>query len=280
MAIDRLSRRHLLRASLMTAVGLSGCISRNGGSPTDSSPSITEDRTATPRTTTEDETATIASLAVSDFILYPLAGTHPHVHRRANTQYVVIRLNSSVSIETLQYRLTLELDSESVPPSEHQLVPWRHDTIDLAFAVPKGKTFESGRVLIDGTELHSLSDTTLERLNTPPVFEVSEPSVSPTEVHVDSQIEATVEFRVTNTGNGRGEFGASLKGNFVSGANTLTATLDAGAERVITGATQIVGKDDTATIRLDWGSDEWTSGIPVVGTPSESEPPTQTPGST
>lgn len=266
MTIDPLSRRHFLKTSLLTAVGFTGCISRNGESRTNFSPTSTEVETLAPGTTTDDATPTVASLAVSDFICYPLSGTHPHVYRRANTQYVVVRLNASVPMETLQNRLTFKLDNESVPRSERQPVPWRHDTLDMAYAVPKGNTFESGRVLFDQTALHSLSNPTLKRLNTPPVFEVTAPSVSPTEVHTGDQVEATVEFTVTNTGNGRGEFGASLKGNFISGANTLTATLEAGEEQVITGTTQIVGNGDTATIRLDWGTDEWTIGIPVVGT--------------
>lgn len=277
MTVERLTRRDLLWTSLVTAVGVSGCTAGNSDSRTDSSPTSTDTETTTPTTTTDDGTVHVASLSVSDFILYPLAGTHPHVHRRANTQYVVVRLNSSFPPETLRDRLTLELDRESVPFAERQPVPWQHDTIDLAFAVTKGDTYESGRVFFDQTELQSFSQATLDRVNNPPVFDVSEPSVSPKEVQVDETIEATVEFSLSNTGNGRGQFGASLKGNFVSGSKTLTATVDAGAERSITGTTRIVGEGDTATIRLDWGTDEWTTDIPVVGTPTESDTPTQTP---
>lgn len=277
MTAERLTRRNLLRTSLITAVGLSGCTAGNDGSGTDSSPTPTGTETTTPTTTTDDGTTEVASLSVSDFILYPLAGTHPHVHRRANTQYVVVRLDSSFSPETLRERLTLELDGGSVPLADRQPVPWQHDTIDLAFAVGKGDTYESGRVFFDQTKLHSLSQATLDRLNNPPVFEVAEPSVSPRDVRVGEKIEATVEFSVSNTGDGRGQFGASLKGNFVSGSKTLTATVDAGAERSITGTTRLVGEGDAATIRLDWGSGEWTTDIPVVGTPTESATPTQTP---
>lgn len=276
MSVDRPTRRHLLKTSLIAALGLSGCVSGNGGSSTASSPVPTDDEPTATHTDAE-RPARVASLSVSDFILYPLAGTHPHVHRQANMQYVIVRLDSSLSMETLRNRLTLEVNNGSVPLADRQPVPRRRDTSDIAFALPKDKTLGSGRVLFDQTEIHSLSTATLDRLNNPPVFEVSEPSVTATEVQAGTQREVTVIFRVANTGEGRGEFGASLKGNDVSGANTLTATVDAGTDRSVHGDTTIVGDDDMATIRLDWGADEWTTDIPVVGTPPESDTPTQTP---
>jgi len=52
---------------------------------------------------------------------------------------------------------------------------------------------------------------------------------------------ATVQFDLANTGDG-GTFGARLKGNVVSGSNTVTATLDSGARREISASTEIVGK--------------------------------------
>lgn len=277
MTADRLARRHLLRTSLITALGLSGCVSGNGGSSMDSSPSPTDDEPTTTQADTAERTTRVASVSVSDFILYPLAGTHPHVHRRANTQYVIVRLDSSVSVEGLRNRLTLEVDSSSIPLADRQPVPWQHDASDVAFALSKDETVESGRLLFDQTEIHSLSTTIPNRLNTPPLFDVSDPSVTATEVQAGTRREVTVTFRLANIGDGRGEFGASLKGNYVSGANTLTATVDAGTTRQLYADTTIVGEDDAATIRLDWGSGEWTTDIPVVGTPTGSETPTQTP---
>lgn len=269
MPIQSLTRRHLLKMSLVSAVGLSGCVSEEGESPADSSsPSDGEttssDDETTPGTTSPDGNTSVVELSVADFIRYALAGVHPHVHRRANRQYVVVRIETSMSMDTLRERLTLELDGASVSLADRQPYSWQHQTIDLAFAVPKDESFDTGRVLLNGVELHSLSNATLDRLNNPPVFEVSEPSVSPTEITAGDQLDAMVAFTLANVGKGPGDFGASLKGNYLSGSNTLTVTLDVGAERVVTGATQIVGEGDEATIRLDWGSDEWTTAIPVV----------------
>lgn len=222
-------------------------------------------------------TARVASLSVADYVLYPLSGTHPHVHRRARTQYVVVRLDASFPRESIRKRVTLELDGDAMSFAERQPVPWRHDTVDLAFAVPKTERFEGGRVLFDRTELRSLSEATIERLNTPPVFEVSGPSVSPNEIGAGERTSATVRFDVSNTGDWRGTFGASLTGNFLSGSNTVTATLDAGARREITAAVRIVGEGDEATVRLDWGTDEWSADVPVVGASATPDSPTSTP---
>lgn len=279
MAVDELSRRTLLRVSLVAAAGLAGCASEPDESPSEpSEPSPGSTGETTPGGTTgEREPPAVASLTVSDFVLYALAGSHPHVHRRDGTQYIVVRLDSSLSAGTLRDRLTLELDGGPLPPAEHRPVPWRHDTVDLAFAAPKDDTFESGRVLFDGTERRSLASATLDRLNSPPTFEVSEPSVSPTEVATGDRVDATVEFSVANVGDGRGEFGASLRGNFESGSNTLTASVDAGGDRRVTGVIPIVGEGDAATVRLDWGSGEWGTEIPVVDAPAGSAAPTRTP---
>jgi hypothetical protein len=280
MPADVMSRRSVLKASVIMATGLSGCASETA--ETDSSSSPTDDKQTSPnRTTTEGtptgESPSIVALSVSDYVLYPLAGAHPHVHRQPNTQYVIIRIDSPADSDSLRHRLTLELDGKSVSLADRQPVPWQHDTTDIAFAVAKDETVESGRVLHEGAALRTLSSTTLDRLTNPPVFDVADPSVSLTELSAGADREATIDFRVTNTGDGRGEFGASLRGNFVSGAKTLTATVDAGAERTVTGATHVVGKGDAAKIRLDWGSDQWTKGIPVVGTPQEPETPSPTP---
>lgn len=100
-----------------------------------------------PTTQGTDGTTTVDTVTVADFILYPLAGVHPHVHRRAGTQYVIVRTNTSVSDETLRERLMLELDGEAVPLASRQPVPWSHDTLDVAFAASKETTIDSGQVL-------------------------------------------------------------------------------------------------------------------------------------
>lgn len=130
--------------------------------------------------------------------------------------------------------------------------------------------------MFEQSELRPLSETTISRLNNPPVFELSDISASPSEIRAGGKKTATVQFDLANTGDGCGTFGASLKGNFVSGSNTVTATLASGARREITASAEIVGKDEEATIRLDWGSDEWSTGISVVeaAEPTESSPET------
>lgn len=276
MASNDLTRRRLLRASVVTAVGLSGCLGEESAIPTDTtSPSSHEtaspsDETTT-RTTAGDGSVAVETLTVAEYILYALAGTHPHVHRRANRQYVVVHLETSMSRDRLSDRLTLELDGESVPQADRQPYSWQHETVDLAFAVPKDETVEAGRVLLDRTAVATLSNATLDRLNAPPEFEVSDPSVSPEAVLTGDEIDATVEFSLSNVGEGTGEFGASLTGNYLSGSKTMTATLDAGANRVVSGTTPIIGDSDEVPIRLDWGSDEWTTEIPVVDETTSTE---------
>lgn len=259
-----ISRRDLLKTAVLPLVGLSGCVSVNREPAANISTTPGDDETTVPGTNTADGTVRVASLSVTDYILYPLAGTHPHVHRRANTQYVVVRFDTSLSVDSLRNHVTVELDGDSVPLADRQPVPWMHDTTDFAFAVSKDESFEGGQITFDRTTVHSFTGTTIDRLNTPPVFEVGQPSVSPTEVGAGERIEATVAFDLTNTGNGRGEFGASLEGNVLSGSQTLTATLDPDAERRITGTTRIAGEGEVATVRLDWGADEWSTDIPVV----------------
>ncbi|MFB6133562.1 MAG: hypothetical protein ABEJ55_01060 [Halanaeroarchaeum sp.] len=206
----------------------------------------------------------MAALTVTDYVLYALAGTHPHVHRRANTQYVIVRVEPSLSSATIRDRFTLELDGEPVPLADRQPFSWRSETIDVAFAVPKGQTYDGGRVRWDETTRFDLGRRTLRRLNNPPVFEVSDPAVSPRHVRAGEQIDATVEWTLGNAGEGAGEFGASLGSNYLSGAVTVRATLEAGAERAVTATIPIIGDGEVATVRLDWGSGEWTADIPVV----------------
>jgi hypothetical protein len=114
--------------------------------------------------------------------------------------------------------------------------------------------------------VRSLAAATVARLNAPPVFEVGEPSVSPTEIEAGASVDTTVRVDVTNVGDGRGTFGASLESSYLSGSRTLTASLDVGAEREVTGSIPIRGDDDAPTVGLDWGTDEWTTTVPVVGT--------------
>jgi hypothetical protein len=199
-------------------------------------------------------------------VRYPLAGTHPHVHRRAGTQYVIVGAATSLSADAVRERLTLELDGEPASLASRHPVPWERETVDLAFAVPKDGTVEAGRVPFDGAVVWSLAAATVARLNAPPVFEVGEPSVSPTEIEAGASVDATVRVDVTNVGDGRGTFGASLGSSYLSGSRTLTASLDAGAEREVTRSISIRGDDDAPTVRLDWGTDEWTTTVPVVGT--------------
>lgn len=281
MPSTTLSRRHVLRASSFALVGLAGCLSQPESSDpsTNSSPRSPTTGTTNTETRDDDEEPNVASIDVADFVLYPLAGTHPHVHRQTRTQYVIVRLTTSKSKNTLRDRLALTLDEETVPLAERQPVPWEHDTVDLAFAVPKIETFDRGQIVFGQSELRSLSGSTISRLNNPPVFEVSNLSTSPSEIQAGERRTATVRFDLTNTGEGRGTFGASLKGNFVSGSNTVTATLDSGAQREITASTDIVGEGDEATIRLDWGAGEWSTAIPVVGTTETTESTSETPPS-
>ncbi|AZH26279.1 hypothetical protein [Haloplanus aerogenes] len=270
------SRRRLLASSAVTVGSLAGCLSASPESEPTTSPSRSPDRTPT-RTDTDDGTLRIDALSVADFVVYPLAGNHPHVHRRTGTQYVIVRVATSLDETAVRERLTLELDGESVPLAERQPVPWERETVDLAFAVSKTATVDEGRVLFDGTAVRSLAAATVERLNDPPVFEVAEPSVSPTEIEAGQRVDATVRVDVTNTG-GAGTFGASLGSSYLSGSKTLTATLDAGTERELTGEIRIVGGDDAPTVSLDWGTDEWTTTVPVVGTATAGSPsPTPTP---
>jgi hypothetical protein len=259
-----LSRRRLLASSAVTLGVLAGC----AGSESSASSSPSADEPAS--TDTGDGPLRVDSLSVADFVLYPLAGNHPYVHRQAGTQYVIVGAATSLAADAVRERLTLDLDGESAPLASRQPVPWERETVDLAFAVPKAATVETGRLLFDGSVVRSLAAATLARLNAPPVFEVGEPSVSPTEIAAGASVDATVRVDVANVGDGRGTFGASLGSSYLSGSRTLTATLDAGTERELTGSIRITGDDDAPTVRLDRGTDEWTTTVSVVGTETAS----------
>lgn len=270
MSHKEYSRRYTLQAGSLTLIGLAGCLS---GSTPDESPAGRTDETSQQPSTTSTPTGTnatdgetgIASLSVKDYVIYPLAGNHPHVHRRENTQYVIVRVQTTTEEQTLRNQLTLTLDSESMPLAEQQPVTWENETVDVAFAVSKSTTYDSGRVVIDGVSSHSLATATLNRLNNPPVFEVSNVTVSPDELQPSENTDATVQFSVHNTGGGTGEFAASLSGNYVSGSNTVTGSVEAGKQRQFDATTAVVGDGDAATVRLDWGTDQWMGSIPVVG---------------
>lgn len=190
---------------------------------------------------------------------------------------MIVRSNSSRSQRTLRNRLTLTLDGDPAPLADRQPAGFETDTVDVAFAVSKSETYDSGRVLHEQAERRSLSASTLDRLNNPPVFEVSNPTVSPDEIEAGARTDATVRFEVHNTGDGSGTFGASVSGNLVSGSATMTATLDSGTHREVSTSTPITGDGDAATVQLDWGTEEWSTDIPVVGTLTSAESPTGTP---
>lgn len=241
-------RRRILKTSSLLLIGLAGC--QSGATPTES---------------TGDDSTRITALSVQDYVVYPLSGTHPHVHRRAKTQYIIVSVHPATEDRSIWNHLSLTLNAESMLLANQQPVPWENDTADVAFAIPKSATYDSGRVLIDGKEVHSLSTATLNRLNNPPVFAVSNVSVSPEEIQAGVTTDARVEFDVRNTGEASGEFAASLSGNYVSGSHTVTGTVEANGRRQFDATTTVVGSGDTALVRLDWGADQWRGSIPVVG---------------
>lgn len=284
-------RRRFLGACSGAFAVLGGCLSADTGTgPNTETPTTrsrtpsetTTDEAGSPPVTTSGETGSpsasptqtpttgpaggpsIASLSVRDFFQYALSGTHPHVYRRANTQYVFVRVESAADAETVRRKLALTLDGEQAETAAREPVSWLNETVDVAIAVPKGETHDRGELSYGGDTLRPLSADRIERLNNPPVFEVSDLSVSPEELDEGEETTATVRFTLANTGPGRGTFGASLKGNYVSGSHLVTATLDAGSSREVTADTRVVGTPPRARVNLDWGSDDWTTGIPVV----------------
>lgn len=264
------SRRRALHTAVLALSGFAGCLAENPDEPGSPTPTTSEPPTSESPTPTESPSGTptveLVALSVADFVVYPLSGTHPHVHRRAGFQYVVVRIATEMDRAAVSDGLTLELDGDAAALAERQPVSWDTDDVEVAFAISKDRTTEMGELLFDGRPLRTLSTATVERLNAPPVFELTTPTIQPSEVQAGEQIEATVEFELSNVGEGSGTFGASLKGNHVSGATTLTRTLDAGGERTVRAAVGLVGNGDEARVRLDWGADEWVEAVPVVGT--------------
>lgn len=258
---DTETRRRFLAASALAVAGVGGgCL----GQPTESS----GDSTDTPSGTASDDPALdVEGVDVAAFFEYPLAGVHPHVYAREDTQFVLVEVDSAgeQSPRDVGDRLTLSVNGEPAPLADEQPVAW-NGPMRVAFAVPKGREFERGAVRHDGTVLHALDESTLERLNNPPTFAVSDLRVAPAELTVGEQVEATVRFTLSNTGEGSGTFGASLRGNYSSGSTTVTATVGAGAERTVVGGVEVVGRDQPVTIDVDWGADERQVEIPVVET--------------
>jgi hypothetical protein len=210
----------------------------------------------------------IASVSVSDFIQYALAGVHPHVHNRANVQYVVVGVDPSstaVKPRAVRERLGLSLDDTTMERATEQPFPWQRQMVDVAFAVPKDETFDAGTVRFAGQKIEPLPAATIDRLNNPPVFAVSDLTVAPSEIDAGERTTATMRFTLSNTGDGQGTFGVSLQGNYASGSATVTATLDAGAEREVTGETEIIGRGDAVTVTVDWGVRARQFTIPIVG---------------
>lgn len=269
------TRRRLLTGSVGLLVGAGGCLSDPPATTED--PTTADATTAlqtsdTPRDTPSDtptgtptDAVAVTRVTVANHVVYALSGAHPYVYRTPETQYVVVRLSTSLSARRVRSELTLELDGERVSFAGAQPVPWRNETVDLAFAVSKSRDYSTGRLLFGGDTLRRLSTEEIDRLNAPPRFEVSDVSAAPDAVATGEVVDATVEFTVENVGEGAGTFAASLSGNYVSGSATLTVTLTPGDAVTASGTTRIIGETDAAMVSIDWGSGEWTGSIPVEG---------------
>lgn len=270
MAFQNLSRRRLGAGSVVAIAGGAGCLSASSGEQTGSPSGSEEADTPTDEPSTATATRTpperLAELSVDDFIQYPLSGTHPTVHRKAGMQYVVVRLEQGAG----NY-VRLQLDGEAIERASRQPVE-RGDTVNVAFAVSKARTVERGELRLGGSTFRELPAETITRLNEPPVFEVGDPSVSPSEIEPEGETQVAVTFTVTNRGEGPGTFGASLSGP-ASGSDLVTATLDAGEQRELSPSTTRFGTGDEDRVWLDWGADRWSTEIPVAATetPSSTE---------
>lgn len=260
MPFDRPRRRKLLQAGAAGIAGIAGCLGSETATPDGSEQSSTE----TPAASTV-EVLSVVDLSITDFLVYLVSGTHPYVHRRANRQYVVVRVDTDLGWGTVAERLRLDLDGITAALAERQPHTRGHDDLEIAFAVPKDRSIERTTLLYDGEPLRSLATESVERLNDPPIFEVTEPSVEPTELRAGEDITATVSFTLSNVGGGRGTFGATLMGS-LSGGSTVTETVAAGAETSVAATATVVGSDESAAVLLDWGSGSWRRELTVVGT--------------
>lgn len=288
MPTDPPSRRRFLTALGCAIPAFAGCLSDSpasdastapGSDRTESGPETSDPQRAgtSDETAAADDTATpdartvpggdrVESLTVGDFFEYALSGTHPHVHRRENTQYVLVSVDSSAEDRVVRGALSLSLDGDTVPTAERRRVSWANETVDVAFAVSKSESVDRGALRYDGTVVRRLEAETIERLNSPPRFEVSDVSVTPESLAADERAAATVQFTVRNSGEGPGTFGASLGGNFVSGFELVTVTLDPGESRTVEADTRVVGSEHGANVTLDWGQDYWSTAIPIPDT--------------
>lgn len=265
------------RALLASVAGLSlfgGCLSEStpGSDPPDNPQSTrppTSDEppsTDDPGTTVSDGTVRVESIEVADFFEYALAGSHPHVHNAAETTFVLVSVATRRDEDAIRSDLSVTLDGEELQPATRQPVPWERDTVDLAYRVSKDREVGAGRVAFQGTTLAELPASAIETINEPPRFSVANLRVvRPAELEAGASGEATVAFDVTNEGPGDGTFGASVKGNAISGATTVTAPVDAGTTLEVTGSSYVGGSGDAATVTVDWGFGEETLSIPVVG---------------
>lgn len=176
----RITRRRLLAGSVLAATGVgAGYSSRSprsdvtAGTPADGSgeerTEPTDTETATAGESPSGDLPEVLGVAVTDFVQYPLSGTRSHVYGRADTQYVVVRVaRAGRDPQELRDGLTLTFGGPTAPLAARQPVPWRRETVDVAFAVSKGRVFERGAVRYRGTVLRTLGSAALDRLNEPP----------------------------------------------------------------------------------------------------------------
>lgn len=268
------TRRRLLSGSVIVATGVTaGYLRRTPPEGAGASSTRGEERTdaaggeTAPERTDASDPPDIVGVTVTDLLRHPLSRTHPSVHNRADTQYVVVRVaGGGREPREIREALRLTFGGPTAPLAVRQLVPWRRDTVDVAFAVSKGRRFDEGVVRYRETAVHTLGSAALDRLNEPPRFVVSDVDVSPGELDAGREATATVRLTVTNEGAGAGTFGASLTGNSVPGAETVTARLDAGTRRDVVGGVGVVGRGETVAVGVDWGFGRRQVTIPVVGT--------------
>jgi len=289
---SRVTRRNVLTAGVALFVMGSGCTS--GEPETTPQPSSTSTETVTDRhtlhsptevpppstrsspsqpttgetTQTEGPPISVTSVAVQNYVVYPLSSTHPTVHRQPGTQYVILKTEALITHQEVREHLDIRVNGEALPLADRQPVQRQTDTFDVAFALSKTQDVTNGDVLFNGTEVQSLSEPVIERLNNPPRFEISETVVSPQQIRAGTTETARLEVEVANTGEGPGTFAASLSGR-ASGSKELFVTVDPGDQTWVSGIVEIAGVGEEATLHLDWGSDQLVTEIPVIGTPSQ-----------
>ena len=244
------TRRNVLTAGVGTFIMGAGCTSSGTKPETAPTPSASSPKTSTDRrsdqsptsppstnsstsqptgetTQTEGLPISLTSVAVQNYVIYPLSSTHPTVHRQPDTQYVILKTETSMTQQEVREHLEIRVNGNAVPLANRQPVQWQTDTFDVAFALSKTQDVTNGSVLFNGTEIQPLSEPVIERLNKPPQFEVSETVVSPQEIQAGTTETARLEIAVANTGEGPGTLAASLSGG-ASGSKELFVTVDPG----------------------------------------------------